>query len=95
MSDIYLEQNVSEAERMLSKLSEMDSEHENYAFLVAEIGEELDKADRSLRSSMMSITSDIKDAYSTRINTVRSRLISHRNEVKRLKERKAYNRRFY
>lgn len=94
-SDLYIEQYVSEAERMFSKLTKMNSEHENYEFLVREIGDELDKADKNLRGSMMSITSDIKDAFTSRINTVRSGLISHKTEVERMKQIKRSNRRFF
>lgn len=93
-SEITTELHLSEAERMFSKLALITSEHENYEFLVHEIGEELDNADKSLRGSMMSITLSIKEAYTARINHVRSGLIKHKTEVNRIKEAKRFRRRF-
>lgn len=91
--NISIEYCMVEAERMFASVNRMTSEHENYAFLVEEVYKELDKIEAMLRSKMMEITSDQKQAYTDRITTMRVSMGEHKVAARKAKERAENERR--
>lgn len=82
MTDLVIERCMQEAEGMFSRLPNITVEHENYEFLVAEISKELDNADKLLRNSMMSITSEEKGKFEARIQRIRIGLLKPTQDIK-------------
>ena len=85
--DVSIQYCMVEAERMFGSVNRMSSDHENYAFLVEEIYKELDKIEAMLRSKMMDITADQKQACIDRITTMRVQMGTHKIEARKTKDR--------